>query len=424
MKPFDALTSQDKADIYNWISNIGLEGLAKPQDLKKSLQFWNVCKERLFEGFGHKLRIEFPVEVKMTEYNIVKNLEKVFNPIGLNLREVYGEHNGKSSYTKYLARWITEDCDMDWCSKKTIQTLFSYNNFINGYLNKDYLIEANGKELKLKQGMKTIKALGKLNAFLDSPFDNEFEIFRNKLSDISTIRNIKGTFVLSIHPIDYMTMSDNNCDWSSCMSWKHGSYCGGTLEMMNSQNAIVGYLKSDTPFSDDYSTIDNKQWRCLYYATPYIVLSGKPYPYDCEELIIAGLDKLAEVLYNNLHWDYEMTCPFDDIQHTNLHEPEQVRFDDFEWECNDSYGLIIPYTYGMYNDLIEDQEQKYYCYRNPVDGCEKLCLSGIANCMICGEPMDNDDGWEYAHHTDGWYESHGAVVNCSRCEEKGIIKWQ
>ena len=426
MLPYDLLSEQDKIDIENWITNVGLEGKARPQDLKKSLRYWNEAKNNyLFRAFGNKLKIEFPVEVEMTDYILITNLEKIFSPIGLNLRDVYGEKstNLKSGYINYLARWITEKCDMEWTSKRSIQTLFLYNNFIAGHLEQDYLIEANGKELKLKQGTKIIKALKKLNNFLDFPFENNFEIFRNMISDISTVRNIKGTFVLSIHPIDYMTMSDNNCDWTSCMSWRTGSYCGGTLEMMNSDCAVVGYLKSDTSFSEEYPTIDNKQWRSLYYVNQDILFSGKPYPYECQDLTLAGLDELKNLVYNNLHWDYKTCRPYDDVYHTNIYSPDEARQNMFEAYPYDSYGLIIPYTFGMYNDMVCDTYTNYYCYRNPVDGCKLMEISGKANCMLCGELMNKN--WpNYYDLEDQSYESHGPCVNCEKCEKEGRISFE
>lgn len=431
MLPYDLLSEQDKVDIENWITNVGLEGKARPRDLKKSLRYWNEAKNNyLFRVFGNKLKIEFPVEVEMTDYILITNLEKIFSPIGLNLRNVYGEKstNLKSGYINYLARWITEKCDMEWTSKRSVQTLFLYNNFIAGHLEQDYFIEANGKELKLKQGTKIIKALKKLNNFLDFPFENDFEIFRNKISDISTVRSIKGTFVLSIHPIDYMTMSDNNCDWTSCMSWRTGSYCGGTLEMMNSDCAVVGYLKSDTPFSEEYPTIDNKQWRSLYYVNQDILFSGKPYPYECQDLTLAGLDELKNLVYNNLKWDYEMTCPFDDVTLTLIKDSDDARKGTFYYpDITDSYGLIIPYTYGMYNDIVSDIDTNYYCYRNPVEDCNLLCVSGRANCMLCGELMDSqypEGSEEYNNLEEQKYESHGPCVNCEKCEKEGRISFE
>ena len=61
-----------------------------------------------------------------------------------------------------------------------------------------------------------------------------FEDFRIAQSLVTNQANLKGYITLSIHPLDYMTMSDNNCGWDSCMSWQEeGCYRQGTVEMMN-----------------------------------------------------------------------------------------------------------------------------------------------------------------------------------------------
>ena len=59
MLPYDLLSEQDKIDIENWITNVGLEGKARPQDLKKSLRYGNEAKNNYL--FGNKLKIDFPV---------------------------------------------------------------------------------------------------------------------------------------------------------------------------------------------------------------------------------------------------------------------------------------------------------------------------------------------------------------------------
>ena len=76
----------------------------------------------------------------------------------------------------------------------------------------------------------------------------EFEDFRIKHSRILSEKEFIGRLSLSIHPLDFMTMSDNDSDWSSCMSWRTcGSYRRGTVEMMNSPCVVVAYLSASKP---------------------------------------------------------------------------------------------------------------------------------------------------------------------------------
>lgn len=93
-----------------------------------------------------------------------------------------------------------------------------------------------------------MKALKQLNGILHFMDDDEFEEFRICQSMCTNTTALEGKLCLSIHPLDYMTMSDNACDWSSCMSWQEdGCYRMGTVEMMNSPCVIVAYLESSHP---------------------------------------------------------------------------------------------------------------------------------------------------------------------------------
>ena len=91
-----------------------------------------------------------------------------------------------------------------------------------------------------------------------------FEQMRIKHSQILNKKRLKGTLCLSIHPLDYITISDNNCDWDSCMTWTGddcpGEYRLGTLEMMNSPSVVVAYLDSKEPYHplDDGRAWSNK----------------------------------------------------------------------------------------------------------------------------------------------------------------------
>jgi hypothetical protein len=102
-----------------------------------------------------------------------------------------------------------------------------------------------GSKVTITLGMKFMKALGKVVEAYN--LDQEmFEEFRIAHSQILNDKKLSGRLCLSIHPLDYMTMSDNESDWGSCMSWREGGcYRRGTVEMMTSPVVVVAYLKSE-----------------------------------------------------------------------------------------------------------------------------------------------------------------------------------
>jgi hypothetical protein len=75
----------------------------------------------------------------------------------------------------------------------------------------------------------------------------DFKKWQTWLSTICTVKEYKTNLVLSIHPIDFMTSSDNASGWTSCMNWRDdGGYSSGTIEMMNSNMVIIAYLENNS----------------------------------------------------------------------------------------------------------------------------------------------------------------------------------
>ncbi len=162
--------------------------------------------------------------------------------------------------------------------------------------------------IPLNQGCKVARVLGKIA----DAYDLEgYEEFRLAHSRVLNDKKISGTLCLSIHPMDYMTMSDNNSDWESCMNWQNsGCYRQGTVEMMNSPMVVVGYLKSkDDMYVGTDHKWNNKRWRCLFLVTADFITSIMAYPYPHEELTVACVDWLRDLAMQNLGWRYDDDKP-------------------------------------------------------------------------------------------------------------------
>ena len=55
-----------------------------------------------------------------------------------------------------------------------------------------------------------MRAIRKILEYFEFPFMDTFNQWRDDISVINTDKEINGELVFSIHPIDFMTMSDNN----------------------------------------------------------------------------------------------------------------------------------------------------------------------------------------------------------------------
>lgn len=209
-----------------------------------------------------------------------------------------------------------------------------------------------------------------------------YEDFRIFCSQMTNQRKLEGTLCLSIHPIDYMTMSDNSNSWSSCMSWKdHGDYRMGTVEMMNSRNVIVAYL-TDSKEKFDFEGLDwtSKKWRSLFIVDPQVLCNIKGYPYFNDSLnheVLAWVKELCA----QVGWDY-INTPIEYHENEDYNEVYQrTGYYLGKWEF---------WTDRMYNDFW----YVHTFYPNINMGAEEsfsLTYSGRTQCMWCGKDISCED---------------------------------
>ena len=336
------------------------------------LSEWAKEKEALYHKFGDKFIVE--KEVCYTE-GFEDFCEKWDN-------EFYNTERFVEMKT-HICEYFSEHKDSTWKDTRIVRDLFNnYNLYKNSYETNIFDSYApnswewtlpNDKKIKLQKGSKVMKAIGKIAEALG--YSEVFEEIRLMHSRCLNQKELKGTLSLSIHPMDYMTMSDNDCGWSSCMSWTgDGEYKLGTIEMMNSPYIIVGYLKSkeDWAFNRSYSW-NNKKWRCLFYVDENMACNVKPYPYDNEFLTQSALRVIAEIM----GWDQtvESFSPF---------RPSKV---------GDRTVFFSPHTKAMYNDFSRTEHYIVVNPKAPDEINKEVYYSGATTCIWCGE--------EIAYYEDG-----------------------
>lgn len=402
MEVFDALTPEDKETIKDYIS---IYAGAEVANLHITLNEWNKNKKTLYKALGHNLRVKIPIEMEKTDVDFDKELFEVYHQIFPPYRQSYAAYNSAIERAENKVKLNEKLCLVDdlilflqklrdnrkicFDDIVCVGWLFNYDNIRYGYI-KDlprftvnkYCFKFDNREMTIEPGQKIIKTIQKVLNFYGYDMSNGlFEEFRNKVSNITTSSNIKSNLVLSIHPIDYMTMSDNNCGWSSCMSWKNnGMYSDGIIEMMNSNMIIVAYLESDNPFVVNNHIIPNKSWRTLLYVHKNILVAGKSYPYHNSELDKKVLEELYKLVNKNLKWDYKYKeQEYKDLYSYLPNEEDQINN---LWVSKKQ--IVIVTGHAMYNDLLEDKDSVYFCYRNIPKKGMVLNASGKNTCLVCG----------------------------------------
>ena len=291
-----------------------------------------------------------------------------------------------------------------------------------------FKLDGEKKTFQAQKGQKPMRVLGRFLTYCKNleganEIIQEYEDFRLAHSVILNDKVVKGNMVISIHPLDFMTMSDNNSNWGSCMSWReNGCYHVGTVEMMNSNNVLCCYIENSEPFyfSKNKDDVDedylwyNKKWRQLVYFTKDIIVSGKPYPYANNEISKVLIQTIRELARKNLDWTYSFGPEeYRDMIHiTGSYSMKRAK-NYIRHGYMKKHNIIFD-SKGMYNDMLNDSYTKYWCVRNKVEHNKVISYSGKAPCLCCGGPVvyETYDDYDYNER----YANCGSTV-CEDCKE-------
>lgn len=160
-------------------------------------------------------------------------------------------------------------------------------------------------ELKIYPGSKLIKSFKK---FL--PDENVVRWVQDTASRFIQEDKASGYLYLSVDPRDFLTISENNENWTSCHSLD-GDYRTGNLSYMVDNTTLVAYLADENQEQlkcmPEGMLWNSKKWRMLLHTNlSSIVYYDKQYPYSHDFL----LNKIYKVV-NELFFKGELTEPED-----------------------------------------------------------------------------------------------------------------
>ena len=154
---------------------------------------------------------------------------------------------------------------------------------------------SNAGNKNVPEGMKLIKAF------------KFFEKNKQALRDMQDVASqliqenrVKGTLCFSVHPLDFLSSSENTYNWRSCHSLD-GEYRAGNLSYMADETTFMVYLKGadNVPLSAFPSNVkwNSKKWRMLIHSSTdlNIMFAGRQYPFSSK----SGIDTVLNI-YNNI----------------------------------------------------------------------------------------------------------------------------
>ncbi len=369
--------------------------------VKDFLEKWSICKNTLYKLLGNQMIYKVPFTYEKPEDDIWQECKNYLKLV--DVLKVLKDCIEDGGYR------IPSSIDYIFSRDVIINNLTAYHIFLSPDCNHVDTL----KERKIPAGTKVFRAIGKILKYCNANKSviDFFEEVRIKISLILNEKNITGNLCFSIHPLDFMTMSDNNSDWSSCMSWKRsGCYRVGSYEMMNSNNAICCYiesnnrmmgLESDNSDAKEHPFWNDKKWRSLLFVNKDIIVSGKSYPYKNDEFSKKLLEVARELAEKNLGWTYKFGIePYKDMLNVNSLDDYVINRDLENSKDRDNFipKKIYFTNNAMYNDMCNDNNYGYWCLRNPIRHTKKINVSGPVVCISCGKPLlqlNDDDDFDY-----------------------------
>lgn len=411
---FERLSELDKSRIKNYIEAYAQHSTTEEMaSLKDILKPWDEAKSGYLSTlFKDKLIITKPIEFQEGENELFNKAEDM----------IYADYRCKNFMNEIRA--IYKDYrDLYWSDPKrevwhNIIHLFSVGVLAKNKFDYTCSIPIKDINYKIQEGAKPMRIISKIaKAYSiglapDEDGVSDLEYFRRVHSQVLNNKMLSGDLCLSIHPLDYMTMSDNDCGWESCMSWENnGEYKQGTVEMMNSPCVVVGYLTSSSSYhfgcgiNDEWN---NKKWRCLFIVDKDFIINIKGYPYENTNLVKAAIMELTELA----GWG-----KIEPIKYEYYEKSDEYRYKKLPCYIDGRAVAIDFCTQAMYNDF----GYGHYIVLNPNETKDVIDVpynySGVSECMWCGNTNEEQIGIrnnEGALCCSNCYES----WYCDYCEEE------
>ena len=373
---------QIKADVSQVISYSQDIPIPKADEL---INNWARAKSYFIKQMGDNLIYEYPEVVQLNLSNKLK--EKEFSHFVEVVTNLYAN--------KELTKFIVDN----------------EAGFFNNEVVTESRVRGNENTAIIPVGMKLLKAF---KYFIEDKDDLYY--IQNYASSIIQKDKVEGKLCISVHPLDFLSSSENNHNWRSCHALD-GEFRAGNLSYMLDSTTLICYLKSEGEdvALDNFGGVkwNNKKWRMLLFVSNdrNIIFAGRQYPFQSE----CALDYIKKYLFPYLgvmssdyaDWDnrtIEDFCPTEDILEDTYIKIGSKLFNKFQ--------IIKNGSELHYNDLISSTCYKpYYTYNTlrwyPSDSIpDPLVIGNRVKCLSCGEHYITDSEWmtcDYCHDSDNYF---------------------
>lgn len=319
------------------------------------LKEWESAKSNLFCLLGDQLTYSFPVHTKSLDTKIDDLLKN---------------HPFVKDFNNWLDRSI-------YPLSQLLKREHLVENNLKDLITPTYsILKPDGHKITFDRKSHPLRILQKIsNAF---GFNQHFEDFRNECSKATQFQSTY-TCTLSIHPMDFLTLSNNANGWKSCLNLDDldpGCYSAGISNILNSPYLLVAYIASS---DRTYCGWNSKIWRETFIVTPGLIMGIKGYPNWDRSIESQVLQQLRILAME--------TFPLEPTQY----DGESKRF------SSNPDDMFCFFFDNAYDDLCYE----HACYLNYTNFISKNIfdneyndfeIAGTPQCLWCGELYPEFDG--------------------------------
>ena len=251
------------------------QGIQNPQ-VDELFDRWLEAKRDIIETWGGECIVEVPhtVSFELSEQEKRHRLNEFIDAVD----NMYGNNE--------LVQFL------DWL---TIDEVFK------NHLEREYWLNSSNK---ISKGTKIIKAF--------KHFETDEKVLRDiqdRLSMIIQEDKVSGTLCFSVHPLDFLSSSENTYHWRSCHALD-GEYRSGNLSYMMDKSTIICYLRKQgeiekLPNFPEEVRWNSKKWRMLLFLSDdwNAMFAGRQYPFfSPTALDIVQMNLLSLLGKNTRFW--------------------------------------------------------------------------------------------------------------------------
>lgn len=264
--------------------------------------------------------------------------------------------------------------------------------------------------IKCAPGQKTSRIIGRLcNHFGIDRHRSYNQVFA-RLADAFNPLQVQKTGVLSVHPCDFLEMSNKDSTWSSCHGLDHGGYQSGCLSYLADAVTMIFFTVDDDVTNNFYK--HPKRTRQIFCYTDNLLLQSRLYPNDnneqCEQNRGLVQKAIAECLRTPNLWTIK-------IKHDETKEYFSAVEGSRQYPDYSSYRRVsLLKGADCHGHLHIGHPALCVCCGRPFRSGDLKCnCENLVVCTDCGQTVSASN----ARYSDGAYYCNACLHICAACHQ-------